>query len=116
MTIRGDAQAHRAGRRGGLAAAVAAPAAAGYVNQGDRDKVLKVYGPAKCNDPVPGKKVEGGLGTVIQFSSYAPIAKVTIKSGKGAYVVYKYIGTYYGKVKLSKDVSNYVVWTCPKRY
>jgi hypothetical protein len=96
-----------------LAVAIAVPAALGNVNQGDPSKVLTVYGPAKCDYPVPGKKIEGGLGHVIHFSSYHPIAKVTIKSGQGAYVVWKDIGTYYGKVKLSKDVSNYVVWTCP---
>jgi hypothetical protein len=97
-----------------LALAIAVPAAMGTApNQGDPSKVLTVYGPAKCDCPVPGQKIEGGLGRFIHFSSDSPIAKVTIKSGQGAYVVWSSIGTYYGKVKLSKDVSNYVVWTCP---
>ena len=37
-----------------------------------------------------------------------------MKSGKNAEVVFAEFDTFKGKIKLSKDVSNYVVWTCPK--
>jgi hypothetical protein len=38
---------------------------------------------------------------------------VTVKSGKGAVVVSGQFDTSSGQITLSKDVSNYVVWTCP---
>jgi hypothetical protein len=97
-------------------AVVVAPAVAGNApNQGDPDKVIKVDNPnVWCADPVPGKKIEGGLGQTIHVSASQKIDFVTIKSGQGAYVVYKTFDKYWGKIKLSKDVSNYVVWTCPK--
>jgi hypothetical protein len=100
------------------ATVVVAPAIAGEApNQGDPDKVIKVDNPnVWCKYPVPGKKVEGGFGQTIHVSGSHPIDFVTIKSGQGAYVVYKAFDKYWGKIKLSKDVSNYVVWTCPKTY
>ena len=84
-------------------------------NQGDADKVLTVDNPnVTCEDAEPGKKVEGGFGQKIHVSAEDPIDFVTVKSGKGATVVFAYFDTVSGKIKLSKDVSNYVVWTCPE--
>ena len=83
-------------------------------NQGDSDKVLTVDNPnVSCASPVEGSKVEGGLGTTISFSAAAPIDFVTVKSGQGAVVVSATFDTTSGTITLSKDVSNYVVWTCP---
>jgi len=83
-------------------------------NQGDPDKVLTVDNPnVSCASPVAGPKVEGNLGTTISFSAAAPIDFVTVKSGKGAVVVSAQFDTTSGQITLSKDVSNYVVWTCP---
>ena len=83
-------------------------------NQGDPDKVLTVDNPnVSCASPVAGPKVEGNLGTTITFSAGAPIDFVTVKSGKGAVVVSAAFDTTSGTITLSKDVSNYVVWTCP---
>jgi hypothetical protein len=93
--------------------ALAGPAAAG-VNQGDADKVLRVDNSGVwCKDPVPGSKVEGHLTTTIQFHAAGPIAFVTVKSGKDAKLVSYRFDTFWGSITLSKDVSNYVVWTCP---
>jgi hypothetical protein len=83
-------------------------------NQGDPDKVLTVDNPnVSCASPVAGPKVEGNLGTTISFSAGAPIDFVTVKSGQGAVVVSATFDTTSGTITLSKDVSNYVVWTCP---
>jgi hypothetical protein len=97
-------------------AVVVAPAVAGDApNQGDPDKVIRVDNPnVWCEHPVPGNKHEGDFGQTIHVSAGNPIDFVTVKSGQGAYVVYKTFDKYWGKIKLSKDVSNYVVWTCPK--
>ena len=93
--------------------AIAGPAAAG-VNQGDPGKVLRVDNASVwCKDPVPGTKIEGDLTTTIKFRAAHPIALVTVKSGKDARVVSYSFDTYHGTITLSKDVSNYVVWTCP---
>ena len=86
----------------------------GVANQGDPDKVLTVDNPnVSCASPVAGPKVEGNLGTTISFSAAAPIDFVTVKSGQGAVVVSATFDTTSGQITLSKDVSNYVVWTCP---
>ena len=69
-----------------------------------------------CKYPKAGKKVEGNFGRTITVKASAPIDFVTVKSGRGAYVVSAYFSGYSGTIKLSKDVSNYVVWTCPKKY
>src|SRR5918996_6440340 len=83
-------------------------------NQGDPDKVLTVDNPnVSCESPVASPKVEGGLGTTISFSADAPIDFVTVKSGEGAVVVSAQFDTHTGQITLNKDVSNYVVWTCP---
>jgi hypothetical protein len=100
-----------------LAVSVAPATAGDGPNQGDPDKVLKVDNPnVWCKDPVPGKKIEGDLGQTIVVYASDPIDFVTVKSGKGAYVVFAKFDKFWGKIKLSKDVSNYVVWTCPKKY
>ena len=83
-------------------------------SQGDPDKVLTVDNPnVSCASPVAGPKVEGDLGTTISFSAEAPIDFVTVKSGQGAVVVSAQFDTHQGQITLSKDVSNYVIWTCP---
>src|SRR5215218_7593176 len=83
-------------------------------NQGDPAKVLTVDNPnVSCASPVAGPKVEGNLGTTISFSAEAPIDFVTVKSGKGAVVVSATFDTTSGTNTLFKDVSNYVIWTCP---
>jgi hypothetical protein len=93
-------------------AAVAGPAAA-TPNQGDADKVLTVDNPnVSCADPTPLPKVEGGFGHVINVSADDPIDFVTVKSGQGAYLVSAEFDTTSGTITLSKDVSNYVIWTC----
>jgi hypothetical protein len=70
----------------------------------------------RCDYPKALDKVEGDFGRSIHVRSYHPIDKVTIKSGRDAYVVSSEFDTYWGKIKLSKDVSNYVVWVCKKHY
>ena len=104
-----------------VALATTAPAIAGRAdggpNQGDPRKVFIVHNPnVFCEDPVPGEKIEGGLGQIVEVSSSDPIDFVTVKSGKNAYLVWKKFGITWGKFKISKDVSNYVVWTCPDGY
>ena len=86
----------------------------GLAQQGDPDKVLTVDNPnVSCESPVAGPKVQGSLGTTISFSADAPIDFVTVKSGEGAVVVSAQFDTNTGQITLSKDVSSYVVWTCP---
>jgi hypothetical protein len=101
-----------------LALAAGQAAATGDApNQGDPDKVLTVDNPnVSCENPKPGDKVEGDFGRKIHVSSNRPIDFVTVKSGKNAEVVFAEFDTFKGKIKLSKDVSNYVVWTCPKKH
>jgi hypothetical protein len=86
----------------------------GSVNQGEESKVLTVNGASCSTDVVAGAKVEGGLGTTVQITATAPIVKVTLKSGQGAAVVSSSFSSDFKSVTitLSKDVSNYVVWTC----
>lgn len=101
-----------------VATAVAAPAIAGRAdggpNQGDPRKVFTVHNPnVFCEDPVPSEKFEGDFGQVIHVSASDPIDFVTIKSGKDAYRIYRRWDTTSGTIKISKDVSNYVIWTCP---
>jgi hypothetical protein len=98
---------------------VAASSAGSYPlnddNQGDPDKVLTVSSGFECaGDLIAGDKVEGGLGETITFSASAPIVQVTLKSGKDATVVSSSFASNYlsGSVTLSKDVSNFIVWTC----
>lgn len=97
-----------------LALFVAPTALAGGVNQGDENKVLTVDNAAvSCESPAAADKVEGNLGRTVEFSADDPIDFVTVKSGNGAVVVSSTFDTFSGSVTLSKDVSNYVVWTCP---
>jgi hypothetical protein len=98
-------------------ALIAGPAIAGDApNQGDPDKVLTVDNPnVECENPEPGKKVEGDFGRKIHVSADDPIDFVKVKSGRDAEVVFAEFDETEGKIKLSKDVSNYVVWTCPKK-
>jgi hypothetical protein len=83
-------------------------------DQPDPAKVLTVDNPnVSCESPVAGPKVEGGLGRTIVVSAQDPIDFVTVKSGGGAVVVSAQFDTNQGQITLSKDVSGYVVWTCP---
>ena len=100
---------------------LAAPAGATtWPNQGDRDKIVYVYpnqdAYEECKHPVPLEKVEGDFGRKVYVSADQPIIKVTVKSGKDAYEVSKYFEDNWGKIELSKDVSNYVVWVCGDSY
>jgi hypothetical protein len=83
-------------------------------DQGNQSKVLTVDNPnVSCESPVAGPKVEGELGRTIVVSAEDPIDFVTVKSGVGAVVVSAQFDTSQGQITLSKDVSSYVVWTCP---
>jgi len=86
-------------------------------NQGNPAYVLKVDNPhVWCKYPTPGNKVEVKSGRLLYLTSHKPIDFVTIKSGTGASVVSSKFTKTTALIKLSKDVSNYVVWTCPKKY
>jgi hypothetical protein len=107
----------------GCAAAVTLAAASAAVatgpNQGNPYFVKKADNKyVSCAYPTPGKKFEGAYGRTIYVSAYDPIDYVTIKSGRDAYVVSTSFYDYGKKAKItmSKDVSNFVIWTCPKKY
>jgi hypothetical protein len=104
---------------GGLLAfsMLASPMAAHAVNQGDEDKVITVDNPnVNCQYPTAEQKVESNnLGKTINISANDPIDFVTIKSGNGASVVSATFNTTSATITLSKDVSNYVVWTCDEQ-
>jgi hypothetical protein len=104
-----------------LTAPIAAAGSGASPNQGNPDMVLTVDNPCvSCGDPVPGPKIEGYVGRYLFVVSFKPIEQLTIKSGRDASVVWSYFGDYwmygkhiyFAKVMLSKDISNYVVWTC----
>jgi hypothetical protein len=83
-------------------------------NQGEASKVVKVEGPYFCScTPVPSKKYEGGFGTSVMFEGKAHLYGVTVKSGNGAWfkLAYKGCGRY--EIYGNKDISNFVIWTCP---
>jgi hypothetical protein len=90
-------------------------------NQGkyDATKFVVVPGGASCCEPISGEKVEGDLGRYQKVYSYYPIAFISVKSGKDVELKWSYAGfdydkgKYYVEFKLTKDISNYVVWTCP---
>lgn len=88
-------------------------AAFGAPNQGDETKLTTVSNAAvSCLNPVAAAKVEGSMGTTISVLSADPITFVTVKSGNGAVLVSSAFGTTGATVTMSKDVSNYIVWTC----
>jgi hypothetical protein len=84
-------------------------------NQGEVSKVVLVPGPftCPCTTPVPSEKYEGYFGTSVMIESDVTICGATVKSGRDAefWLEYKGCGEYelYG----TKDISNYVIWTCP---
>ncbi len=98
-----------------MVAMLPAAAFASGVNQGDPSKVLTVDNTyVSCDDPTPSDKVEGGLGRWIAGGSADLIDKVTVKSGEGAEATEQTtVSDNSFFIKLTKDVSNYVVWTCP---
>jgi hypothetical protein len=97
-----------------LALFVAPAALASGENQGNAGKVLTIDNPAvTCESAVAAEKVEGDLGTTVEFTTDYPVDYVTVKSGNGATVVSSTFDAFSGSFTLSKDVSNYVVWTCP---
>jgi hypothetical protein len=83
-------------------------------DQGNPSKALTVDNPnVSCESAVAGPKVEGNLGRTIFVSAQDPIDFVTVKSGAGAVLVSAQFDTRQGQITLSKDISAYVVWTCP---
>jgi hypothetical protein len=83
-------------------------------NQGDATKVTTVTNPAiSCSAPVAETKVEGGgMGTTITVTTTNPVAFVTVKSGSSAILVSSTFTDTGATITMSKDVSNYIVWTC----
>jgi hypothetical protein len=83
-------------------------------NEGNPSMVLTVDNQnVSCESPVQGPKIEGDFGQTIVVSAEDPIDFVTVKSGVGAFVVSAEFDTNQGQITLSKDISGYVVWTCP---
>ena len=87
-------------------------------NQGEASKVIPLRNyDVNCCVPVASKKYEGGFGTWKYIKASAPIYGVTVKSGKDAHFDLKVIGwkdgKYWVKIYGDKDISNFVVWTCP---
>ncbi len=60
-----------------------------------------------------GPEVEEEFSRTIIVSAEDPIDFVTVKSGSSAVVVSARFSTNSGEITLSKDVSGYIVWTCP---
>jgi hypothetical protein len=76
--------------------------------------VLLVDNPnVSCESPVPGPNDIGQLGETITVSADDPIDFVTVKSSPGAEVVSAQFDTFEGQITLSKNITAYVVWTCP---
>jgi hypothetical protein len=76
--------------------------------------VLLVDNPnVSCESPVPGPNDVGQLGETITVSAEDPIDFVTVKSSPGAEVVSAQFDTFQGQITLSKNITAYVVWTCP---
>jgi hypothetical protein len=79
--------------------------------------VLIVDNPnVSCESPVPGLKDEGQLGQLgqtITVSAEDPIDFVTVKSNPDAEVVSAQFDTFEGQITLSKNITGYIVWTCP---
>jgi len=101
--------------------ATAAPAAATDMpNQGNTDNGKLVYlvnnslYESCAGHVVPLDKVEGDFGTSVYVSAEKPIAKITVKSGVNAQNAGSYFNGTSAKIKLTKDVSNYVIWVCDK--
>jgi hypothetical protein len=76
--------------------------------------VLLVDNPnVSCESPVPGSLEIGQQGQTITVSAEDPIDFVTVKSSPDAEVVSAQFDTLQGQITLSKNITGYVVWTCP---
>jgi hypothetical protein len=76
--------------------------------------VLIVDNPnVSCESPVPAAEDIGQLGQTITVSAEDPIDFVTVKSSPDAEVVSAQFDTFQGQITLSKNITGYVVWTCP---
>ena len=76
--------------------------------------VLLVDNPnVSCESPVPGPHDLGQQGQTITVSAEDPIDFVTVKSSPDAEVVSAQFDTFEGQITLSKNITAYVVWTCP---
>jgi hypothetical protein len=64
-----------------------------------------------CESPVPSIPVVGQLGDTLTVSTEDPIDFVLVKSAPNAEVVTADFGT--GQITLTKNITSYVVWTCP---
>jgi hypothetical protein len=86
-----------------------------HADQADPIKiVLLVDNPnVSCESPVPGPLDVGQQGQTITVSAEDPIDFVTVKSNPDAEVVSAQFDTFEGQITLSKNITGYVVWTCP---
>jgi hypothetical protein len=76
--------------------------------------ILLVDNPnVSCESPVPGPGEIGQLGETITVSAEDPIDFVTVKTSPAAEVVSAQFDTLAGQITLSKNITGYVVWTCP---
>jgi hypothetical protein len=65
-----------------------------------------------CESPVPSVPVVGQLGETITVSAEDPIDFVLVKSAPNAEVTAQF-DTTSGQITLTKNITSYVVWTCP---
>jgi hypothetical protein len=85
---------------------------AGAAQIGPNPTVQVVDNPAvSCESPVPSAADAGQLGETITVSTEGPIDFVLVKSAPNAEVVTADFDT--GQITLTKNITSYVVWTCP---
>jgi hypothetical protein len=83
-------------------------------NQGEESKVVLVPGPAFCTCvPVPSMKYEGSFGKIESIDPDGSLYGVSVKSGKNAEFKLVYVGCGKYEIRGTKDISNFVIWTCP---
>jgi hypothetical protein len=86
-----------------------------HADQADPTRiVLLVDNPnVSCESPVPGPSDLGQQGQTITVSAEDPIDFVIVKSSPDAEVVAAQFDTFEGQITLSKNITGYIVWTCP---
>jgi hypothetical protein len=86
---------------------------AGAAQIGPNPTVQLVDNPnLSCESPVPSVPVVGQLGETITVSAEDPIDFVLVKSAPNAEVTAQF-DTTSGQITLTKNITSYVVWTCP---